>query len=185
MAGRAPRNRTTRGVETRGGGKTNSPTRKNDESTSRGDADPESTFEGSFVQQMMEGGGDGRLGEDLLDIENLANEEYLVPPPPPQHLPNEPQLNSDDEGPIVNLHVLLTISKFSDGPAADDYGDTGKVRLCSDILDTLWHRAEVSINQVKNESYLSSLKISFYRWNCKLIRQSSAILKITSLPAFN
>ena len=27
-------------------------------------------------------------------------------------------------------------------------GDTGKVWLVSDIFDTLWHRCEISVNQV-------------------------------------
>lgn len=54
---------------------------------------------------------------------------------------------------IVFEHVLLTVCNLAERqlPPADEVinlGDTGKVWLTSDILDTLWHRAEVSINQV-------------------------------------
>ena len=180
------RNRTRRGIETRGGAQTTSPKPKGekpapttstkgdeDRTPRQGDEDQESAFEGSFVQQLMEGGGDGRLGEDLMDVENLADEDVLLAPdglgedlmdienladeddllaqtPPPQPDMNALQSDSDDEGPIFTLHVLLTILIFSveSQSDAEDNGDTGKVRLCSDILDTLWHRAEVSINQV-------------------------------------
>ena len=57
------------------------------------------------------------------------------------------------------LHENASFKHFSaiDDPftyedeSAVPLGDTGELRLCSSILDTLWHRAEVSINQVCNE----------------------------------
>ena len=42
---------------------------------------------------------------------------------------------------------------MDDESGATDLGDAGQVRLCSSILDTLFHHVEVSINQVRVEQY--------------------------------
>lgn len=54
----------------------------------------------------------------------------------------------------VDLRPPVRVNVYDDPMTMDvetgpiDTGDAGQVRLCSSILDTLWHRAEISINQV-------------------------------------
>ena len=52
--------------------------------------------------------------------------------------------------PFIAARTVDDDGKDGDDDDADaDFKHVGKVRLCSDILDTLWHRAEISINQVR------------------------------------
>lgn len=59
---------------------------------SRQGADPESTFDGSYVQQLLEGGGEGHLGDELIDIEGVGAVDELLP------LPNIGQLPVEEPG---------------------------------------------------------------------------------------
>ena len=54
-------------------------------------------------------------------------------------------------------------------------GDAGQVRLCSSILDTLWHRAEISINQVHKICTCATSKISNYRQSWRATKEISVI----------
>lgn len=51
--------------------------------------------------------------------------------------------------PFIAARTVDDDGKDGDDNDDDDFKHVGKVRLCSDILDTLWHRAEISINQVR------------------------------------
>ena len=54
---------------------------------------------------------------------------------------------ADAAGSHLYAIVLLIYTTLA---AAEDVGDTGKVWLISDIFDTLWHRCEMRINQVRH-----------------------------------
>lgn len=79
--------------------------------------------------------------------------------------------------------VLLIYTTLA---AAEDVGDTGKVWLISDIFDTLWHRCEMRINQVRRSSSVVGMfhiALITCSASCKRTLATIATSKITSLRA--
>ena len=118
-----------------------------DDDDDDGETDYESAAEDEPEEEEEAGGGGGDPDETI----NPTRQPKLPSPPPPSLNAPAP-VETFKEGCPIDRHVLLMSLRVAarQVPNADHDtdGDVGKVRLCSDILDTLFHRAEISINQV-------------------------------------
>ena len=120
-----------------------------DDDDDDGETDYESAAEDEPEEEEEAGGGSGDPDETI----NPTRQPKLPSPPPPPSLNAPAPVETFKEGCPIDRHVLLMSLRVAarQVPTDADHdtdGDVGKVRLCSDILDTLFHRAEISINQV-------------------------------------